>query len=152
VSETVWNRGSGVGSSGGISTTYAIPTWQQGLSMTANQGSTTFRNFPDVALTGENVYVLYNNGGSGTFGGTSCAAPLWAGFTALVNQQAVANGRATVGFINPALYTIGKIPATPPTSTIPQPATTLTPPVRRCFRQSPVTISAPVGDRQRAPL
>ena len=43
-----------------------------------------------------------------TFGGTSCAAPLWAGFTALVNQQAAAAGQATVGFLNPALYAIGK--------------------------------------------
>ena len=40
--------------------------------------------------------------------GTSCAAPLWAAFTALVNQQAIANGQAVVGFLNPALYTIGK--------------------------------------------
>jgi xanthomonalisin len=41
------------------------------------------------------------------FGGTSFAAPRWAGFLALVNQQAMANGRATVGFTNPALYIIG---------------------------------------------
>ena len=101
-------HGSYVGSSGGISTYYAIPSWQQGISMSANQGSTTMRNVPDVALTADNVYVVYDNGSTGTFGGTSCAAPLWAGFTALVNQQAVAAGRATVGFLNPALYTIGK--------------------------------------------
>jgi hypothetical protein len=43
----------------------------------------------------------------GCVGGTSCAAPLWAAFTALVNQQAVANGKSTVGFINPAVYAIG---------------------------------------------
>ena len=42
-----------------------------------------------------------------TVGGTSCAAPLWAGFTALVNQQAVASGKPTVGFINPAVDAIG---------------------------------------------
>ena len=108
VSETVWNRNNGVGSSGGISTTYSIPAWQQGISMTANKGSTTKRNIPDVALTAENVYVTYNNGGTGTFGGTSCAAPLWAGFMALVNQQAAANGQQPIGFVNPALYNIGK--------------------------------------------
>jgi hypothetical protein len=112
VSETVWNwgldQGSYVGSSGGISTYYSIPGWQQGINMTANHGSTTLRNVPDVALTADNIYVRYGNGSSGTFGGTSCAAPLWAGFTALVNQQAVASGRATVGFVNPAIYTIGK--------------------------------------------
>jgi alpha-tubulin suppressor-like RCC1 family protein len=111
VSETVWNWGNGTGSSGGISTTYSIPAWQQGISMATNQGSTTNRNIPDVALTGDNVFVTYNNGGTGTFGGTSCAAPLWAGFMALVNQQAAANGQAPIGFVNPALYNIGKAAA-----------------------------------------
>ena len=66
------------------------------------------RNVPDVALTGDNVYVVYNNGSPGIFGGTSCAAPLWAGFLALVNQQAALGGNPPAGFINPAVYTIGK--------------------------------------------
>lgn len=112
VSETVWNwglvNGSYVGSSGGISTTYSIPPWQQGISMSANLGSTTMRNLPDVAMAGDNVYVIYSNGQSGAFGGTSCAAPLWAAFTALVNQQATAGGQPVMGFLNPALYAIGK--------------------------------------------
>ncbi len=107
-SETVWNWGGGTGSSGGVSTHYAIPVWQQGISMTANGGSTTLRNVPDVALTADNVFVTYNNGATGNFGGTSCAAPLWAGFIALVNQQAATAGRPGVGFINPAIYAIGK--------------------------------------------
>src|SRR6185312_13777824 len=71
-------------------------------------GSTTMRNVPDVALTGDNVYVVYGNGQSSAFGGTSCAAPLWAGFAALVNQQAALGGHPPVGFLNPALYAIGK--------------------------------------------
>jgi uncharacterized repeat protein (TIGR01451 family) len=113
VSETVWNwglfQGSYVGSSGGISTYYPIPSYQQGISMSANLGSTTMRNVPDVALTADNVYVVANNGAdNGMFGGTSCAAPLWAAFTALVNQQAVATGQTNVGFLNPALYKLGK--------------------------------------------
>ena len=112
VAETVWNwglqSGSYVGSSGGTSSSYSIPTWQQGLSMTANKGSTTKRNIPDVALTADNVWVLYGNGKSGSFGGTSCAAPLWAGLIALANQQATSVGNAPVGFVNPALYAIGK--------------------------------------------
>ena len=107
-SETTWNWGGGTGSSGGISTVYSIPSWQQGVSMANNQGSTTKRNLPDVALTADNVYVVHKSGTGGIFGGTSCAAPLWAGFTALVNQQAVANSQSPVGFLNPALYTIGK--------------------------------------------
>ncbi len=114
VSETAWNWGldnrSYVGSSGGISPTYPIPIWQQGISMTANQGSTSKRNVPDVALTADNVWVFYGNGQSGSVGGTSCAAPLWAGFTALLNQQAALLGIPTVGFLNPAIYAIGKGP------------------------------------------
>jgi subtilase family serine protease len=47
---------------------------------------------------------------SGDYGGTSFAAPRWAGFLALVNQQAVANGNATLGFINPAIYSLGSGP------------------------------------------
>ena len=42
-----------------------------------------------------------------TVGGTSCAAPLWAGLAALVNQQAAADGKPAVGFINPAVNAIG---------------------------------------------
>ena len=60
-SETVWNwglqSGSYVGSSGGISTYYSLPAYQQGISMSANQGSTTMRNVPDVAFVADNVYV-----------------------------------------------------------------------------------------------
>ncbi len=111
-SETVWNWGyvaqasSYLGSSGGVSTHYTIPSYQQNVSMANNQGSTTYRNVPDVALTADNIFVDYGNGSSGPFGGTSAAAPLWAAFMALVNQQAVANGQAPLGFLNPTLYTI----------------------------------------------
>lgn len=110
-SETVWNAGNGFGSSGGVSSYYSIPSWQTGISMAANLGSTTQRNIPDVALTADQVYVCSDNGSSNVTAGTSCAAPLWAGFMALVNQQIVINtGLAdnSVGFINPAIYAIGK--------------------------------------------
>jgi len=111
VSEIVWNwglvQGKYVGSSGGVSTYYKIPGYQIPVSMALNQGSSTMRNVPDVALTGDNVYVRYNSGSAGNFGGTSCAAPLWAGFTALLNQQAAANGQNPIGFMNPPIYNIG---------------------------------------------
>ncbi len=107
LSETVWNWGGGEGSSGGIAPDYAIPGYQQGLSMAANLGSTSQRNIPDVAMVGDNVYVRAD-GQDQDVGGTSCAAPLWAAFTALVNQQAALQGRPTVGFVCPAIYTIGK--------------------------------------------
>ncbi|HVU28625.1 MAG TPA: protease pro-enzyme activation domain-containing protein, partial [Verrucomicrobiae bacterium] len=112
-SETTWNwyitnPPQTNSSGGGVSTTYSIPSWQQGIDMTANQGSTTKRNVPDVALTADNIFVVADNGKHEVVGGTSAAAPLWAGFCALVNQQAVASGQPTVGFINPAIYAIGK--------------------------------------------
>jgi len=109
-SETVWNwglyNGSYVGSSGGISSYYTIPTWQAAISVSANGGSTSKRNIPDVAMIADNVFAAYGSGSSGGMGGTSCAAPLWAGFTALINQQAVGAGKAPVGFLNPALYAL----------------------------------------------
>ncbi len=102
-SEAAWPN-----SGGGISTTYAIPSYQQGLSMAANQGSTVFRNLPDVAMVADNCYLIANNGQAEPVGGTSISSPLWAAFTALVNQAALTNGEPTVGFINPAVYAIGK--------------------------------------------
>ena len=60
LSETVWNRGNGTGSGGGISTQYGIPSWQTNIDMSTNQGSTTMRNVPDVAMVGDNVYVRVN--------------------------------------------------------------------------------------------
>jgi hypothetical protein len=115
VSETVWNWNTGTGlgetndaSGGGISTEIEIPSWQQGIATTGNQGSTIMRNIPDVAMVADNIYVVFNNGSTASnIGGTSVAAPLWAGFAALVNQQAVAYGETTVGLINPAIYAIG---------------------------------------------
>jgi subtilase family serine protease len=75
--------------------------------MSANRGSTTMRNFPDVAMAAEN-FVFVANGSTSTGGwGTSFASPLWAGFVALVNQEAAANGQPGVGFLNPALYALG---------------------------------------------
>ncbi len=100
-SETTWSP-----TGGGISTQYPIPSWQTPVSMAANYGSTIMRNIPDVALTSDNVYVRAE-GTDWVVGGTSCAAPLWAGFTALINQQALQNGQPVMGFLNPAVYKLG---------------------------------------------
>jgi subtilase family serine protease len=108
-SEKVWNFNNGTGSGGGISTTYPIPPWQQSVNMSANGGSTSWRNIPDVACVASGFYVIYNNGATTTGGyGTSFAAPLWAGFTALANQQAASNGLPRLGFLNPQIYRIGQ--------------------------------------------
>ena len=117
--ETVWDWGgttpleavgnNSIGSSGGVSDNFALPPWQEGISMTANEGSTTMRNVPDVAMTADNVYIVANaDADDGPVGGTSCAAPAWAAFTALANQQAIANGKPSVGFANPVIYAAGK--------------------------------------------
>jgi subtilase family serine protease len=103
VSETTWNDGGG-----GISSSYSIPSYQQSLNMAAIGGSTTMRNVPDVAfLAAVQIYIVYNNGSWTPVGGTSAAAPLWAGFMALANQQAAANLNPSVGFLNPTIYTLG---------------------------------------------
>jgi uncharacterized repeat protein (TIGR01451 family) len=112
-SETVWNwfsSNEGEGGSGGGTNinSVPIPSWQTGINMTTNQGSTTLRNVPDVALTADNIYVTFGNGLTTPVGGTSAAAPLWAAFTALINEQATNSGMASVGFLNPAIYAIGK--------------------------------------------
>ena len=97
------------GGGGGISTLWPIPAWQSGVSMTSNSGSTTRRNTPDISLNADLAtgYEVALNGQFQIIGGTSAAAPLWASFTALVNQQRVSQSMASVGFLNPALYLIG---------------------------------------------
>ena len=115
-SESVWGTGQYApdqnwGSSGGICTFYPIPVWQQGINMTANGGSTVYRNCPDVALTAEGIWINFGDGLTGISGGTSAASPLWAGFNAMINQQAALYGLQPVGFINPAVYAIGKGPS-----------------------------------------
>ena len=79
--------------------------------MSANLGSVSYRNYPDVAMPADNIFTVYKNGTAiGGTGGTSAASPLWAGFMALVNQQAAALGKPAVGFVNPAIYALGKGP------------------------------------------
>jgi subtilase family serine protease len=84
-----------------------IPDYQMGVSMAANGGSTKFRNYPDVATPALNVEFLLQGGTVSTNSGTSFAAPLWAGFTALVNQRSNLNSAGLVGFLNPTIYDIG---------------------------------------------
>jgi len=103
--ETTWVDGGG-----GISPDQiAIPTWQQlaGVITTANEGSTLYRNGPDVSANSDFTFYVCADQEACTanlYGGTSFAAPMWAGYIALANQQAAANGDPAPGFINPALY------------------------------------------------
>jgi subtilase family serine protease len=105
-SETGWNGTAGAPSKNKI----PIPSYQQlpGVINAANGGSTTLRNYPDVsAEANTNQYSCYDGGCNGGNGGTSYAAPQWAGLTAMANQQAVKNGGSELGFLNPAIYEIG---------------------------------------------
>jgi len=108
IGETTWSYGAGPGEGGGggISTIWTIPSWQQGVANTNNRASTTMRNVPDVSLDADpqTGYQIYYNGQWTLFGGTSCAAPLWAAFTALTNQQRASHALSTLPFPNPLLY------------------------------------------------
>jgi subtilase family serine protease len=105
-SETAWVDGGG-----GVSPDkYAIPSWQTAAAASCSSCSKTYRNGPDVSANANFTYYVCADQQACTaneYGGTSFAAPLWAGYLALVNEQSVSNGNKTVGFINPSLYTIG---------------------------------------------
>jgi subtilase family serine protease len=111
-SEVTWNS-LGAGSGGGVSPDgIPIASWQAGLASSSNGASTTERNAPDVAMEGDfDNYACSINDCEEDYAGTSFAAPRWAGFMALVNQQAVEAGTAPhggIGFLNPILYSIGQ--------------------------------------------
>lgn len=93
-------------SGGGFSGLFARPSYQNGLPA-ARAG----RGVPDIAsdaaphtgmalivATSTNGYTIRNSGG------TSAAAPLWAGVIALADQYA----HHHLGFVNPAIYHIGE--------------------------------------------
>ena len=120
-SEQVWDRQFIQGASSGYVTVgLPIPDYQQPVNMPAVGGSSLYRNSPDVAMCADNIEIVYTSvntngitiqtGDVVPVGGTSAAAPLWAAFTSLVNQQTAAEGKPTVGFLNPALYEIGQSP------------------------------------------
>ncbi|MDE3228501.1 MAG: S53 family peptidase, partial [Chloroflexota bacterium] len=100
--EVVWNNGGASG--GGVSKFFSTPSFQQSLPQSDQQILQGKRGVPDVAAaadpnTGLAIYVA----GQWTLaGGTSAAAPLWAGVMAVANQVA---GKP-LGYINPALYKI----------------------------------------------
>jgi subtilase family serine protease len=104
-SETAWSDSGGGISPDGI----AIPAWQKlsGVINSSNKGSTTLRNGPDVSANANFTFYVCADQTTCTandYGGTSFATPMWAGYIALVNQQLVADGKPTIGFINPTIY------------------------------------------------
>jgi kumamolisin len=103
-SEVVWNeQASGDGATGGgVSTVFALPTWQANSNVPAPAGSTGGRGVPDVSGDADPTtgYQIRVDGQNIVVGGTSAVAPLWAGLIALNNQQ---NGK-NAGFIQPQIY------------------------------------------------
>ena len=117
--EEVWNTlgektqfsNAGDGSGGGVSTVWKIPSYQlnAGTSVaSANGGSAKMRNIPDVTAdgspdTGVAVFSAVN-GGWLQIGGTSASAPIWAGFSSVVDSALGYVGHGRLGFHNPFLY------------------------------------------------
>jgi len=106
VSEVVWNDGAqGGATGGGISTAFALPSWQQGLQATNLEGTKVplnGRGVPDVAGNAdpETGYAVWVDGSATVVGGTSAVAPLWAGLIARINAKQA----KPIGYVNPILY------------------------------------------------
>ncbi|WP_165827480.1 S53 family peptidase [Mycolicibacterium sp. GF69] len=94
------------GSSGGVSTLFARPAWQDGLKVARDtQGR---RLVPDVSAVADpftGVRFIFGQR-EVIGGGTSQSAPIWAALTVLMNQYLVANGGRPVGNLNPLLYQV----------------------------------------------
>lgn len=108
---------------GGTLNGVALPSYQTAAA--ANVGDTSWRAIPDVSMVscqgasknpstkGQCTIFIYDQKGkTNTISGTSVAAPLWAGYLALVNQWRVEHGGGPtgLGFINPTLYSIASNP------------------------------------------
>ncbi|MBV8194666.1 MAG: S8/S53 family peptidase [Candidatus Dormibacteraeota bacterium] len=95
------------GGGGGYSTVVPRPAWQKATGL----DSSNHRGIPDVSCNADNVasgwdiFIPTQNGPmEGPVGGTSAAAPCWAGITALIDEYLTQQKVPTVGFANPALY------------------------------------------------
>jgi subtilase family serine protease len=107
--EVVWNDGRGAGG-GGISATFAVPSYQTGSLPAATLGVLGgHRGYPDVAYNagvvgGVIAHLGFLGAASGfyIFGGTSAGAPQWSGLTAIMNQMA----GHPLGFMNNRLYNV----------------------------------------------
>jgi pseudomonalisin len=103
IPETTWNESGSGGlwaGGGGVSTIYSKPAWQGGTGVPADG----MRDVPDVSLSaaGHDGYLIYQNGELYVVGGTSAAAPSFAGVMALVVQgEAAKQGNA-----NPFFYAL----------------------------------------------
>ena len=98
-SEKAWSD-----SGGGVSSYFNTPSFQTSV----NSG--TYRAVPDVAADADpnTGWAIYTGGSWQEFGGTSAAAPNWAAFTAIYNDEAKAKGKASLGFANASIYALAE--------------------------------------------
>jgi subtilase family serine protease len=104
VAESAWNDVSGA-SGGGASQIFAKPEYQTGAGV-PNDGA---RDVPDVAMMASpnspGAFLAHDENGTAEvvccIGGTSLAAPLWAGFSRVIAEQA---GDTRLGNLNPIIY------------------------------------------------
>lgn len=113
------NKQSSITTGGGTSRRFSLPTWQesyvnsyftqvQGTDKSPVSGySTNTRGYPDVSLLAHSYAVVVGGNLVGV-DGTSASCPVMAGMVALVNAGRRARGNSTVGWLNPALYTLSK--------------------------------------------
>jgi subtilase family serine protease len=107
--ETAWNTppsaGGPAAGGGGFSRLFPRPAYQDGIA-----GIGANRGVPDVAADADHrpgMAIAFSGGGHNYLiggGGVSVAAPLWAAVITLADQYV---GR-DLGFVNPALYRIGR--------------------------------------------
>lgn len=109
-SETSWSGGGG-----GISRLWQRPRYQDILATQTGANSNTLRNAPDVAMNADpnTGFQIVLNRRTIVVGGTSAAAPLWAGVNALINERRASAGVRPLGFFNPALYHVCQSGAVP---------------------------------------
>jgi kumamolisin len=118
VGETTWSEPLlSQGSGGGVSVIAPRPSWQTGVGTGGQLDTGNGRQVPDVSADSDPATgnFIIENGQESEGGGTSLAAPLWAGFTAIMDQYLKANHDPPVGFFNPTLYHLAnsKVPFPP---------------------------------------
>ena len=106
------------GSGGGVSSLWQMPSWQAGPGVIESMNSSGgpcaasagsyCREVPDVSADANpnTGYIVYWSGWQAV-GGTSAAAPVWAGLSALADASGEGGcATASLGFLNPSLYAI----------------------------------------------
>ena len=101
--EVLWNDNGASG--GGVSAFFPVQVWQglAGVPPSINDPSQRGRGVPDIAGNADpnsGYYLIQNGAQIGPIGGTSAAAPLYAGMVALFNAHL---GERS-GYLNPLLY------------------------------------------------